>query len=155
MTNSLSYAGASGVGRRSTVQDPTSRAASEVSTVAWAATGLAVMASMTARHTNGRDRGPAWGMGPSTVMGSATSIRPMGGGGCIPGSSHLRGVQPTVPFANRSDMTPHLLPRLGAILSLLVASPLAGQGLGAPITRWDRDFSRVAGVSELPAGRAV
>src|SRR5690606_7874186 len=83
------------------------------------------------------------------------SIRPMGGGGCIPGSSHLRGVQPTVPFANRSDMTPHLLPRLGAILSLLVASPLAGQGLGAPITRWDRDFSRVAGVSELPDGRVV
>lgn len=64
-------------------------------------------------------------------------------------------MQPVVSFANRSDMTPHLLPRLGAILSLLVASPLAGQGLGAPIARWDRDFSRVAGVSELPDGRVV
>lgn len=48
------------------------------------------------------------------------------------------------------------MPRpLLTLLLMLHVAPLGAQDLGPPSARWDRDFSRIGGVAELPDGRVV
>jgi hypothetical protein len=54
-------------------------------------------------------------------------------------------------------MRPNTPPSLALILAVCSPAPqvLSAQSLGAPVTRWENDFSRLSGVAELPDGRVV